>query len=689
MLLQIAAMRRLLSVFSGNELDIGITLAVWLAAVGAGSYAGGRIKGTNAFAWSFAGIGLLSQQAVLTAEIIRPFFLFSAGEVISLPATLLLTTLSLAPLCFVVGLQFPLAVSCGRAGAAVVYGLDTIAAFAGGMIFTFVLAGRIDMRTLAAAISVVNLTTGFLLINRKYLLPLLLLPIALYVVSEQTNASLNRNGLKLVERIESRYGDIRIMRIRDQLNLYSAGKLQFSYPDPQTEELRAHVPMSVHPSPSRVLVIGGSPAVLREFLKYPVSHIDFVETDPAILAASFRLLSAGDKAISNRPELRTISEDAGKFIKNIKGPSYDLIVSNLPEPSTANLNRFYTTGFFREADRALNKGGILCLNLPVSSGYIGRRTRFANGSVYGSLRAAFGNVKTSSEEYGYFFASADRFDIDPKVLKERFAARKISAEYFRSYLFDDIFAPLKVLQVEERLRDAGSENSDARPVSYLYNLMLWAEINQGKLINNILDNAGKWTAPCIAALFLFFALCLFKKRKAIYFSMFTTGYSAMSFSLLVILAYQSAFGHVYETIGILTGSFMLGAALGSAAARKDTGGLGTLLKAEGMTIALFIFATLLFRSEHGGGPAFYIANLLCGLLTGVEFSAAAHGIKDGTAETTAGKLYSADMAGSFLGSLSGAILLVPLLGLQNMLLFLVSLKMISLILLTKLRYETN
>lgn len=687
MLLQIAALRQLLSAFSGNELDIGITLAVWLLAVGAGSFAGHRLRGGTLFAWSFIGVGMLSQSAVVTAEMIGPLFLTNFGETISLPATILLTAISLITLCFTIGMQFPLAVSRGNLNPATVYGLDTAGAFFAGLLFTFVFAGRADMRTLATGVGIMNIATGILLLGRKYLIPLSILPLVVYAASEKIDdwspgsGTETNSGLITVERSESRYGEIRIMKLGDQLSLYSSGKLQFSYPDSQTEELRAHIPMAIHSSPRRVLVIGGSPAVLRELMKYPVSHIDFVEADPAMIAASFRLVNREDAAILKDPRLKTITEDAGKFIKDIRTPAYDLIVSNLPEPSTANLNRFYTTGFFKEAGRALNKDGILCLSLPVSSGYIGRRMLYANGPVYNSLRASFKNVHVSSEEYGYLFASDRQFDTRSEILRERFRERNIATEYFRDYLFDDIFAPMKMQRVEKRLRSARQINSDARPVSYLYNLMLWAEINKGKLFNSLLDAGGNLIAAIAAALFLVSTIFLAKRGKTVYYAMFTTGYSAMSFSLLVILSYQSAYGHVYETIGLLTGSFMLGTAMGAPAVRNSSNPMRTLLVAEILTVLLFISSLWLLMSEL----SYYAANIVCGILTGIEFSAAANYLGNRESTAVAGKVYAADMTGSFLGSLFGAIMFVPMLGVQHMLLFLVCLKMMSFISLVTVR----
>ena len=280
-------------------------------------------------------------------------------------------------------------------------------------------------------------------------------------------------GLQLTERIESRYGEITVLKLGEQFNVYASGRFQFSYPDTQTEELRAHLPMAVHPSPSRILVVGGSPSVIGELLKYPVSGIDFVEMDPKIIDVSVRLLSEKDRELLNNKIVRIITEDARKFIKALRTPAYDLVILNLPEPATANINRFYTTGFFKEAKTALKENGILCLTLPTSYGYIGRKMQMANGSIYNSLKNVFSHTKLSSEEYGYIFASGRPFDTNPQTLSERFYKREIETSYFQPYILVDAFSPLKISLVRERLEKIHALNTDMEPVAYLYNLMLW------------------------------------------------------------------------------------------------------------------------------------------------------------------------------------------------------------------------
>jgi len=75
MLLQITVLRLLLSTFSGNELDIGITLSFWLISVGSGSYIGKRIHLKYAFVLTFIGIALLSLPTAFAIKSIRTILL--------------------------------------------------------------------------------------------------------------------------------------------------------------------------------------------------------------------------------------------------------------------------------------------------------------------------------------------------------------------------------------------------------------------------------------------------------------------------------------------------------------------------------------------------------------------------------------------------------------------------------------
>jgi spermidine synthase len=326
--------------------------------------------------------------------------------------------------------------------------------------------------------------------------------------------------------------------------------------------------MSASPAAEYVLAVGGSPGRLDDFLKYPIKRVDFVEMDPKLIETSLAVLSAGDSALLESDRVRIVTRDGRRFIKLIDSPEYDLVVLNLSEPSTASTNRYYTKEFFEELKEVLRPGGTVALSLPTSAGYVSRRMKLANGSIYNSLRSVFEHVEASTEEYGLFLASDAPVDISPEHLMDNFVKSGVSAEYFHPYIIEDAFSPLRVDLHKERLGSVSAVNTDLRPAAYLYNLMLWAEMHGARTLNAALELGG-YTVLLFFVLFIAIVPGIARNRKkTLYYSMFTTGYAAMAFTLAVLLGFQSLYGYVYEMFGLLSAVFMVGMAAGSYLMRR-------------------------------------------------------------------------------------------------------------------------
>ncbi len=674
MLLQITVLRLLLSTFSGNELDIGITLSFWLIYVGLGSFTGKKLRPKNAFTLSFLLISILALPTVIAIKAIRPALSLEPGEAVSLASIILSTAVTLLPVCFLIGLQFPLAVSFSgeKNAAGKVYGLEALGAFIGGVFFTFVIASRVQTFELCLIISIINILTAAYISRRKSIFLFLLLPVLIYFGFYRLLPALPYPHMEILQTVESKYGEINVLKVRDQMSVYASGRLLFSYPDSPTEEISSHLPMTLHPSPAKILVIGGSPGTMREFLKYPVEGIDFIELDPKIIAVSQGLLTAPEDihALKDR-RLRIIVDDGRRFIKALNRRTYDLIVINLPPPASAGINRFYTTDFFQEAKAVLHDDGILFINIPSSTGYIGRSMQTANGSIYNSLKSVFGNVGVTAQEYGGLFASDFQPATDTKTLESRFILRGIQTRHFSPYFFRDAFDPFNTDYVRHRLDEITSVNTDLKPSSYLYNLMLWSEAHGGRGLFILLKIRG-WHI-ILAVLFILLSSSFFifrKKYTVVCCSIFTTGFSGMTFMLTALLAYQAIYGYIYEMLGILSAAFMIGLWSGAVLTRYMKNTFKTLFYLELFTITLAVVSPLFFRAE----PLFYVFICLSGIITGSQFGAANAAWGDNEA---AGKLYGIDLAGSFAGALLSAIIVIPLFGVYNALLLIALLKTFS------------
>jgi len=684
LLLQITILRLLLSTFSGNELDIGITLFFWLLYVGLGSFTGRRMRFKHAFMLSFILIALLAQPTALAIKAIRPLLSLESGEIVPFTATIFSTALTLFPLCFVIGIQFPLAVAYtgSRDAAGRIYGLEALGAFIAGLLFTFIISSRIQFMELCLYIACFDILIAFYIERRKIIPFLFIIPLSFHVIFHTVAVSLPWQGLQLSQTIESKYGEISVIEMKGQSSVYTNGQLLFTYPDVPSEEFRAHLAMTVHPSPLKVLVIGGSPGILRELLKYPVEKIDFIEIDPRIVQVSFGILNAQDRKVMTDPRLHIIVEDGRRFIKNLKKTQYDLVFLNLPQPSTAGINRFYTSDFFTEAKRVLKEYGILALTTLPSTGYMGKSMQTANGSVYNSLRSVFQHVSVTAEEYGGLFASHFSPDTDPGILEKRFFQRGIPVKHFSPYIFRDVFSPFGVDYVRNRLAQIERINTDLRPSAYLYNLMLWSEIHGGKIITYLMK-IREWHI-------LFFLICLFfliifltykRRRRVLYYSVFTTGFASMSFMLAVVLAYQALYGYIFEMIGMLTALFMVGMWIGTRIKKRTEKSLTILFYLELFTVTLALTAPFFFKGEL----LFYGIVFLAGLFTGGQFTTANLSMD---APDTAGRLYGIDLIGSCIGAFVPALILIPLFGVTQTLLLIALMKIVSAAMILSLRMGT-
>jgi len=684
MLLQIAALRLLLSTFSGNELDIGITLSFWLIWVGLGSYLGGRVRIKNAFTLSFIFIAVLSLSTALIIKSIRPALSLYPGETVSLFSTIFSTGISLFPLCLLIGIQFPLAVlySGDRDAAGRVYGLEALGAFIGGVLFTFIISGRIDAMELCLSLALINIFMAAYISRKKIVILLFIIPLSLYIGFHKIALSLPWHGIEPSQTVESKYGEITVVKVKEQSNIYMNGNLVFTYPDLPSEELRTHLPMALHPSPSKILVIGGSPVTLKEFMKYPASNIDFIEIDPKMIEVSLGFLNVDErKDITIDQRVKIIVDDGRRFIKKLKNPAYDLIILSLPQPSTASINRFYTSDFFKEAKAVLKDDGILAMTIPQSTGYIGRRMQTASGAIFNSLRSVFRHVEVTAQEYGGLFASDTPITTDPVILENRFMERNLHTKHFHQYIFRDAFFPLNVDYVRKRLSDIKFINTDLQPSAYLYNLMLWAEVHRGRVLHYLLEIRGWHIISLLMMTLLCIAFFTFrKKRRVIYYSIFTTGFSGILFTLAVILAYQSMYGYIYEMMGILIATFMIGLGTGAYLVKQTKKPLRILFYLEIMTIVLALASPLFFRAE----TLFYVLIFIAGTITGGQFSVANQCMEE---PNVAGRLYGLDLTGSFLGAVIPSIILIPLFGISHALLFIVGIKAISAVMISSLKNE--
>jgi spermidine synthase len=97
-------------------------------------------------------------------------------------------------------------------------------------------------------------------------------------------------------------------------------------------EMITHVPLCVHPSPRRVLVIGGGDGgTVREVLRHPgVQLVHLCEIDGEVVRLSKKHLPSLASALDD-PRVTVYNEDGAKFVQERKG-GYDVIIVDSSDP---------------------------------------------------------------------------------------------------------------------------------------------------------------------------------------------------------------------------------------------------------------------------------------------------------------------------------------------------------------------
>jgi spermidine synthase len=123
-------------------------------------------------------------------------------------------------------------------------------------------------------------------------------------------------------------------------------------------EMISHVPMTFHPHPKRVLVIGGGDCgAAREVAKYEdVEQIDLVEIDQMVVEACKQHLPEVSGNLSD-PRVRFIFRDGVAFVRETVD-TYDVIIVDSSDP-VGPAAQLFSFDFYQSLHRALKEDGLM------------------------------------------------------------------------------------------------------------------------------------------------------------------------------------------------------------------------------------------------------------------------------------------------------------------------------------------
>ncbi len=367
------------SYFLGDSIkQFSITIGVYMAAMGVGSFIS-RIFQKNLLLRFIEVELLLGIVGGCSVPILYYTFAnasyaqFSLVMILLIVAIGVLTGLEIPLLTRIMKVYYPLKVNLSN-----VLSVDYFGALAATLLFPFFLLPWIGVFQSSIIFGLINVGLGILNLwyfrghlegkqSRRYLLFSGLVIagfVAVLIFSSQLlfhwHDSLYRDRIIFSE--QTQYQHIVLTRGKDDVRLYLDRVIQFS----STDEYRYHeslvqLPMSLARHRNKVLILGGGEGLAaREVLKYSdVDQVTIVDIDPKIFEISSTnpyLRELNEEALDH-PKMQLKPEDAFVFLQQ-NNELYDLIIADLPDPTTEALTRLYSREFYKLIHRRLASDGI-------------------------------------------------------------------------------------------------------------------------------------------------------------------------------------------------------------------------------------------------------------------------------------------------------------------------------------------
>ncbi len=716
---QTIILRELIISFYGNEFFIGIVLCSWMIWIAIGSYLSQKIsRKKDSFFLSilfFSGVFLFLE--IFLIRFSKTFTEFP-GEIPNLLYSFLSAFFLPAPICLILGswwTQGTKILSKSKKEISKInlaYLIELVGFLIGGIIFSILFAFYHEF-LIANFLFFLNLIliTFFLTLRGRTFLKILtifLSIVCLFLFFSQKLDNLNKitasfrfRNQHLISSTNTQYGNISITQTEKQYNFYESGLFLGTNKETYFNEELIHLSLLSHSRAENILLVGGGfNGGIYEILKHPVKKVYYLELDPKLIESSFVFLPEIYKKSLKDEKVKIKTLDARYFLKNSK-EKFDVIIINLPNPSTILLNRLYTKEFFQIVKEKLKKDGVFVTYLDYSLGAPSLNLKNLNSSLYKTLKSVFKNVFLISEEKNFFICSNKKdFSLKEENVLQNFKERKIKGEYvnekFLSYKISNPRNKEVLLSFKKKVKT----NRDFFPVAYLYQNLFWLE-HFYPLASKIFIKYGKFFVALFFTFLIFLVFFFLKKNKRKFFplfSIFVAGFSLMSFEFLVIFLYQIIIGYLFIRISLLIALFMGGMALGVYLGNKKIKEEKDFYYLRNVHLYLFFFSlfllfsffflskiktlflqeSLLFLLAFLGG---FFGSLVFPFSNKIYLSRK----KDISQKT--GTIYSFDLLGSSLGVISTSVFLIPLFGIFSVG-FLVGILNIVLFLLGKFYLKT-
>jgi spermidine synthase len=713
--------RDFLTAFEGSELGVGSFFGSWLLWVGLGAVTG-RVASRRL-------VGL-TKRFELTVLLYIPAFLLqhylitqartlggvSAYEVYPFGRMFAVGMIANAPISLVTGLLFTLACRWSQREQALpparVYIVEAFGGFLGGIAVTLVLAEGISAESVicySALVLVATSVVGWFATDRAKrshasgsVLLVVLATLSMIGSSGFSDWWSRRNDRSQWSRLlpaEEFRGSFTTAQARylygqrgGQFVVMSFGGVSETLPNTEHASEVIALGLSQHPAARSVLVVGtDSLGICLRLGRLPqLGDVVWLHPDPEYPPALLQVLPPEPRAAAR--QLHVPGDEVRKYLQSHRR-RFDLILLNLPDPTTLVLNRYWTREFFDIVKQALADGGVVCTRVTGAANYMGDERVFLGASALGTIESLFRHVALKPGDESWLIASdGASLTTAPAELRDRFAKIEGAARLYPPAGLMSLYAPDRIQFQLDKYHDAAASvdsarlvNRDRQPQSLTFSLLL--ALRRTTLLSfarhvPILWAGGIWIAACPIVIYgllrLIYKLAPRGGRAtpesitaARAFDgqvlVFATGMAGMSLSIVLMFLYQSRFGSLFLDVGLISSLFMFGSFAGSLLSERLVGRERSErrpLLPGCLLLNLAFVALVMVLPENAPRVAYAVLFVGCGAFVGLYFPIGAHRLLTAgqTAAPAGASLEMLDHWGGATGALLSGWLLLPLLG---------------------------
>ena len=682
---QVLLLREIMVTFYGNEFFLGLALGFWLLWTALGSFLGKKFISQKVFLINLILLVFFLPLSLILIRLLKTFF--PIGVLIDFPKAIGLTLFSLAPLGLSLGFFFTTAFAFSKSKklaqiTSQAYLVETLGFAFGGLLFSFWLIQHSPLLLTLALAATILLFASFLTKKKIWFsLPFLLFFLVLcrYPLIEQKINTLQFPGL--VKTQNSIYGRVTVTQRANQFHFFESGTLTGISQKIEDIEYLIHPTLLEHPQPKKILMIGGGlDGALGEILKHQPEKVTYVELDPVLVATIKEFLDPELAQVFDDKRIDIVLTDPRKFLKETP-KKFDLVIINLPPPSTALINRLYTQEAMTEIKRLLNPNGLLAINLAIPTDYLSQESQNLTTSIYQTIKQQFKNILLLPEYSLLILASNEQvLTTNPELLDQRLKEREIETDFITPAYLENRLTDDRIAMFTRVVVEGGRVNQDFFPIAYFYQAAFWQSYFSPRLANVFLQLSVIGIPLLALALLGLFLLLLWRRQTLPTFLLALTGATIMVWEIILIFAFQVKLGYIYQQISLLLAIILAGMALGNYWASRYLD-FKKHLKIILLLMILFTLGLPSVLTKTNQPLIFFLLIGIGGILTGTMFPLIMQGYLKRKRQI--GVYYAADLVGSFLGAVLASLFLIPLFGLQVTAYFL-AIPLIFILLLQKL-----